>query len=1012
MTSGFFFFVNNVYQYFIGNEANEDVSSVYNPGESLIKSKWIGFKYSSTSSDESTGIPSSTEKRPTLRKKLRKRAMKKKHIKVEDEVDEIIEILSSPEKSPFKEFRPTGKLSLRTRTKRRLMQKFGPEPMQSDESIFISSENDSGSLPSLDGNLSPDTSKHDKDNCQEDQRTTGEEHEFEKFVGEIHFDVYKSFTSINRGLTAEEIIEIILNPWKYGICCAVPQYVQKPSGFLLDSRDLADIKDIRADGNGVWRGQCKPTRNYTVNEKMYRITRSYSTHKETPNFRRLIIEVNEFPHIILQYYFIGDVTSVTVKPHGNSKSMHAPQYRRLAPSALKKMSEMATATNSSAKSVMKNFIAEEGGIENITPQNIPRNDQQVRNLKRKIQDENTDEIQEILHEYDMQSDNFIRKIDIRPDFIVVLSSNQQLTDLKRFCTRHPCSILGIDPTFHFGDFDVTVTTYRHQMLEDTTPGKDMIDRTPVFVGPVCVHKKKDTHTYYTFLSTLIAKEKELRSLKALGSDGEVAITNASLMAFESAVQLRCFNHVKKNIKNKLQDIGSSKQSKKIILSDIFGAVSDPTSKIIGLVDCLTHVEFDQKLESLSEKWDALVPGFWDWFCKKEGDTFKLHMIQTVRTEAGLRKHCFYNTNDNEGMNSTLQRVCGKDQPLPKFIKEIKEFITSQENQLSLAIVQQGHLRFKEEYKHFEVPISIWSTWGQEARKRHIAKVLNASVIEKSKKDQSNENAEQMETNTNISATSSEIRDVHESILEDIWDKAKNLLQKEFAVISIPEYPSARRVSSLSNPKKCYFVDFCEKTGKIQCECYVFQLHKICHHVVAVGEKMGVLDVYIKWRKDKKSSNSLSASVNAKLPKSAGRKPNEKKGRPKNKSITTSSEKLTIIDPFPVDTENNYIFRFLEKTKIMVCYGCGKKFRSSTADVPCTPGDIVLAKKEYRNYVNEFGQLKMSLKREFVHYHVNPRCVFKRDESFDGQKVIVTENIASQLKEEHKDLILEKLGLKL
>ena len=90
--------------------------------------------------------------------------------------------------------------------------------------------------------------------------------------------------------------------------------------------------------------------------------------------------------------------------------MHAPHYRRLAPSALKKMSEMATATNSSAKSVMKSFIAEEGGIEDITPQKIPRNDQQVRNLKRKIQDEKADEIQEILHEYDMQNDNFIRKI--------------------------------------------------------------------------------------------------------------------------------------------------------------------------------------------------------------------------------------------------------------------------------------------------------------------------------------------------------------------------------------------------------------------------------------------------------------------------------------------------------------------------------------------------------------------------------------------------------------------------
>jgi hypothetical protein len=62
--------------------------------------------------------------------------------------------------------------------------------------------------------------------------------------------------------------------------------------------------------------------------------------------------------------------------------------------------------------------------------------------------------------------------------------------LRKSVLKKNFSILGIDPTFHFGDFDVTVTTYRHQMLEENTPGKHMLNRHPVFVGPVCIHKKK------------------------------------------------------------------------------------------------------------------------------------------------------------------------------------------------------------------------------------------------------------------------------------------------------------------------------------------------------------------------------------------------------------------------------------------------------------------------------------------------------------------------------------------
>ena len=61
-------------------------------------------------------------------------------------------------------------------------------------------------------------------------------------------------------MTADEILEVLLNPDDYDTCAGMPQYVQEPAAFLIDSNVLKDKKDIRADGNGVWSCRNKPKR--------------------------------------------------------------------------------------------------------------------------------------------------------------------------------------------------------------------------------------------------------------------------------------------------------------------------------------------------------------------------------------------------------------------------------------------------------------------------------------------------------------------------------------------------------------------------------------------------------------------------------------------------------------------------------------------------------------------------------------------------------------------------------
>ena len=72
------------------------------------------------------------------------------------------------------------------------------------------------------------------------------------------FKYIQSFTTVNRGLTADEILEALLNPDYYDTCADVPQYVQEPAAFLIDSNVLKDKNHIRVDGNEVCRN--KPNR--------------------------------------------------------------------------------------------------------------------------------------------------------------------------------------------------------------------------------------------------------------------------------------------------------------------------------------------------------------------------------------------------------------------------------------------------------------------------------------------------------------------------------------------------------------------------------------------------------------------------------------------------------------------------------------------------------------------------------------------------------------------------------
>ena len=170
-----------------------------------------------------------------------------------------------------------------------------------------------------------------------------------------------------------------------------------------------------------------------------------------------------------------------IAPHGNSRS--GESYIRTMASVIHKLKQ--EAKKSTPKRVLQFVSCEAGGILEATSAGaLPRNRQQVKDAKRKeTSKKDFDPLYSIMHMCKegegKGGDSFIRMVNAAPYPMMLIAFDYTLNDLVRFCTSEKFSILGVDPTFNLGEFDVTVTTYRHLLLQSHTSPQP-----PVMLGPM------------------------------------------------------------------------------------------------------------------------------------------------------------------------------------------------------------------------------------------------------------------------------------------------------------------------------------------------------------------------------------------------------------------------------------------------------------------------------------------------------------------------------------------------
>ncbi|XP_062572678.1 uncharacterized protein LOC134234614 [Saccostrea cucullata] len=904
------------------------------------------------------------------------------------------------------------------------LSQLGPEPI-----VILSSSDSSPKSP-----ISPvleTSSDFESDQGSLERPTKSPEIEF--YEGNQSMPI---FSSIDKKFGVKEAVSVIVNT-KDHLVTKLPFSCKETKIFVVDTSKLEHLEDIRSHELGAMKNE-RVQRDYVSiadNEKVikvlrknpsvmrhgiYMLKRSYYSLKSDASFKRRIYELfdwkgNQHKVVILQFVFHGNTPPPKPRPHGNSKS--GGIYVRTTKSTVEKVNK-----EMKPKDAFENAFESVGGLEAESMCKIPRNIKQIYNIKNSASggdkgSKDKDDLFSIIQHCKSEQSRtnpFIRSIQAAPEPMCVCVTDRQLSEMEKFLTNPAeTAVLGIDPTFNLGQFLVTVATYKHLQLRHRRTGNS-----PTMIGPVLIHQQKLPMSYSYLASTCTSLRPGLSEILFIGTDDEKAIFKGVKNFFPQSLNIKCFRHMRNNISRKLQGLGVSESTIGEYIRDIFGVKRDSEVEY-GLVDATSEAEFDTELKNYEIIWNEREiedrktndPLFYKWFLKEKADTFKEHLLLPLRISAGLG-YAEYTTNANESVNKKLKekKVDYKESQLGEFCTKLFSLVDSQNKDVEKAIIGVGPYELRPEYKQYEICQTDWFKLSSSTRQAHLKNFVKAPP-KPSRHSVDSEGASTSGTSRSTRGISIGFEEtgLSEHVFQKVWEKAVEILEKDSNIVNAPGDGTAMLVVSKSKKNPHFIETF--KSGKIECPCDGYKAKQICSHAVAVAEKKGTLDKFLRWYK-KCGELSISTISKEKMPQKPQKKPGHKDRSTKRKSTSQYEFEDALSTKrrsrYPVDStvtasddlENNYFLKFLKGTKVRVCYGCSKAIRVPPF-VPAPPYDVVICRKEYRAYMQD-GITKLTLTPQNVHYHLKKACLTTKNPEFtEDTLVICPPDVAMQLQDVHK-----------
>ena len=584
-------------------------------------------------------------------------------------------------------------------------------------------------------------------------------------------------------------------------------------------------------------------------------------------------------YCLLQYYFSGPEINIQIKPHGNSKT-NTPFFRT-SESAKKRHKEIAC-SHTPKEAVYQATKTQGGEVEARGLSSLPRNRQQISYYRRSENKRDDNVLYSVMLECKLAQgtqDAFVRDVKAAPEPQCILFLDSQLEDMERFLVDNDdFGILTIDPTYNLGQFYVTPTTYPHLMLQDITTKKH-----PSIIGPVLVHQRMDFASFNYFSSTLIGFNKNLRNLRAFGTDGQESLIDSFGHSFPFAVQLRCFIHMKKNMAEKLKEYGFPTSVGQEILSDIFGKHCGSTYSE-GLVDATSVQDFNERLAKCEEDWNGREmpyapvggPRFFDYFCRYKSDVVCFTMRKDIRESVHLGSPPeIFTTNASESINALMKRkVDYKESEWPHFNTQVREVVKQQQEEIVRALSGRGQFRLLPQFSHFSVSATSWTKMKPEQRREVISKFNKATLKSKISTIVITNSGGMSSSRKRIAVSpeSSGITKLTITTLQCMWEKAEVLMNSDNMITPAPgDDASAKMVLSYSSPVP-HLVSK-NSGGQYKCDknCLNWVSSGICSHSLAVAQLNGDIITFLQWYNASAQQPNITSVAMTGLPPGRGRK---------------------------------------------------------------------------------------------------------------------------------------------
>ena len=236
---------------------------------------------------------------------------------------------------------------------------------------------------------------------------------------------------------------------------------------------------------------------------------------------------------------------------------------------------------------------------------------------------------------------------------------------------------------------------------------------------------KDKKTFGRVGLEILSASPKLKNISFIGVDLESAIFTRLKTVIPGLCRLICVRHLMKADESKLEDllpkagrnIADRKLSLSEILKDIYG------SKVAnfyeyGIAEAIDPDDFNAKLESLEDRWEALSPGFHQWFVRNRKFLFLESVIQSKKLNSDSTG--LYYQNDIESIHASEKRYQNfKKESIEVALSNIQKIIQRKENDKIRALYGANNYCLSPEYQKFHVASHVRHSWSEERKADHL-----------------------------------------------------------------------------------------------------------------------------------------------------------------------------------------------------------------------------------------------------------------------------------------------------